>query len=342
MRNVTNETMTKYKQKRIVDGKLKWVVIDEIGDIINRYPNKEELKSLDRFIEKDIISRFRPRVTKEKVTSEKVAKEKVLEYFRTFYDENGRVPVCRDFDDNSRYPNHKVVANYFGSWNNAIMEAGLREKRYNSAHSCDRCGKSFEELEKYGKYPVREYDEMGNWTGNWDCPPCYRKYDPNDIDNIMKKLRNCRTGNQDKSHGCTKGDITLDLACELYGYENLNKIYDNYNTEIDCRDEKTGLLYQVQGRQYNQKYGWWCFSHFDREQCKDYKDMICFCKSNDGTTIERIYRFPCSVIKGITTVTIVKNPSRGVQWYEEYMVKDAEELEKANEILQRILRQNKK
>lgn len=320
--------MTKYKQKRIVGGELKWIVVNEIGDIINRSPNEEELKNLKRFIEKYIRSRSRP----------KVSKEKVLEYFRMFYDENGRVPMCRDFDDNNRYPNHKTVANYFGSWNSVIIEAGLWEKRYNSAHVCDRCGGSFEELEKSGRYPCREYDEQGNWNGNWDCLDCFQKYDPNSANNIMKKLRNCRTGNQDPSRECTKGDRTIDLACELYGYVDLNKKYDNYDTEIDCQDEKTGLLYQIQGRQYNQKYGWWCFTHFDREQYKDYKDMICFCKSNDGNTIERIYRFPCNVIKERKSISIVKNPSRGVQWYEEYMIKDMEELKRANEMLQGILR----
>lgn len=35
-----------YKSKRIIDGKAKWIVIDEHGNIVNRNPNKEELKKL--------------------------------------------------------------------------------------------------------------------------------------------------------------------------------------------------------------------------------------------------------------------------------------------------------
>lgn len=53
--------------------------------------------------------------------------------------------------------------------------------------------------------------------------------------------------------------------------------------------------------------------------------------------IERIYRFPSDAIKGITTITIVETPSRGVQWYEKYRVKDLEELKKANDIWKKIL-----
>lgn len=36
--------MTEYKSHRIIDGKQKLVVVDENGKIINRKPNKEELK----------------------------------------------------------------------------------------------------------------------------------------------------------------------------------------------------------------------------------------------------------------------------------------------------------
>lgn len=40
--------MTKYKAYRIIDGKSRWIVVNENGDIINRSPNKEELKDLER------------------------------------------------------------------------------------------------------------------------------------------------------------------------------------------------------------------------------------------------------------------------------------------------------
>ena len=33
-----------YKSNRIIDGKPKWVIIDENGDIVNKNPSKEKLK----------------------------------------------------------------------------------------------------------------------------------------------------------------------------------------------------------------------------------------------------------------------------------------------------------
>jgi len=38
--------MTKYKSYRFVDGKLRKVIVDENGNIVNKIPNKDELKSL--------------------------------------------------------------------------------------------------------------------------------------------------------------------------------------------------------------------------------------------------------------------------------------------------------
>lgn len=39
----------KYKSKRIIDGKPKWVIVDENEKIVSRNPNKEELKGLEIF-----------------------------------------------------------------------------------------------------------------------------------------------------------------------------------------------------------------------------------------------------------------------------------------------------
>jgi hypothetical protein len=40
--------MTYYKSKRIIDGKLQLVIVDETGKIVNRNPNKVELKGLEK------------------------------------------------------------------------------------------------------------------------------------------------------------------------------------------------------------------------------------------------------------------------------------------------------
>lgn len=160
---------------------------------------------------------------------------------------------------------------------------------------------------------------------------------------MTKSLANCRTRNQNPNHSVTKGDRDLDIICELYGYVNLNKKYDNYTTPIDCIDEKIDLFYQVKGSCCKaRKY---YFSSLEREWKKQYKAMILVCKSNDGKKIEEIYIIPVEEIKErkLKTLHICKNRlknSKILYWYEKYRIDGAkreEDIRRANEILQRKL-----
>jgi hypothetical protein len=276
----------RYKAYRIVDGKLRWIVIDENGIIINRNPGRNELKVLEKEIRYDQDTR-----------------KKKLEY-----KEGDICPICTE--------------------DNEITERSILHP-----------GRSF-----------REHDKDGNETGRYICNKCYEKYDPNSTNNAIKSVRNCRTGNQNKGHECTKGDIDIRIACEIYGYINLNKKNNNYSrgTPVDCYNPKTGLFHQIEGRflksiktyiitrrRYIYYDVWPTFGDYGNEWDKEYKDMICFCKSKDGNRIERIYRFPFSEIIG-RTFKIIKNPIRRIPWYEKYRITDEEELKRANEILENI------
>jgi len=223
---------------------------------------------------------------------------------------------------------------------------------YNKTNICPRCR---EEYERDGKkltdnsilYPgneKREMNKVGGWTGKWVCSSCHEKYDPNSVRNIIKSLRDRRMGSLDPNSSVAKGDNSQELACELYGWKDLNKENDNYaiGTPIDCYDPKTELYHQVQGRYYNSRNGQWPFGYHEREREKIYEDMICFCYSKDGKIIERIYIFPKKEIMRITGITICKiRHSSQYPWYEQYRVTDEDKLKKANEIWIEILMRNK-
>lgn len=267
---VVSRFMINYKSKRFVD-RLKWVIIDETGKVVNNNPSEDELKGL----------KTEP---------------------RTFRDTNGR---------------------------------------YNSTNTCEyvdvdnkRCTEKL-----YPGNVRRERDGEGNETGRWLCINCYGKYDSNSSNNIRKSLRDRRTGSlKDSKH--IFGDNTLELACILYGWEDLNKKLDNYKIPIDCYDPKTGLYHQVQGRHYNSRYGQWSFSGFEREmKKKKYETMICFCISKDGKTVERIYKFPWKEIMEIKSVAIVKNSSRTPGWYEKYRETNEDELKRSNDIWKEIVKE---
>jgi hypothetical protein len=271
--------MIYYKSKRPVDGKPSiWVVVDETGKIVNRSPNKDELKGLKRSPEKD-----------------------------------GR--------SNSR-----------------------RKYPYNPTNICDKCTEdnnvTDSSILRLGN-AYREHNKDGIETGRWICHKCHEKYDPNSANSLMKSVRNVRTGNQDPNHTNVLGDNIQELACILYGWEDLNKKFDNYKFSLDCYDPKTELYHQVQGRMCSTEG--WGFKGFEDEWNKKFMTMVCLCISEDGKKVERIYKFSWIEIMRITGVTIYKNPTNShgnpkIPWYEEYRETDENELKRANKIWKDIIR----
>lgn len=222
-----------------------------------------------------------------------------------------------------------------------IYDDGRRNqrKKYNETNTCDRCSKIFDIV---NEYPRREYDKEGNWTRRWICKNCYlkdySKNNPSSQNNIIKQMRPCRTGNQYPNSNNTIGYKTQKLINILENFEDLNKKYDNYKSPIDSIDPNTGLKYQIRGRLYDSRYGFWSFSNLEIDWDKEYHSIFCVCKNKDRTIIERIYKIPELQIKYKRKgISIYKNPSRGVPWYEQYRVKDEEYIKKANEIWKKII-----
>ena len=93
----------------------------------------------------------------------------------------------------------------------------------------------------------------------------------------------------------------------------------------------SGKIPQTRGITYSPKYGKWKPSNLYIEHDKKFDILIVYCISEDGKIIERIYIFPKEEIKAIGSISIIKNPLKGIQWYEAYRVDD-EEIKKVNEI----------
>lgn len=104
-----------YKSYRMIEGKPRCVIVDENGKIIDKNPNKGELKYIRE-------EKYRPRTGANNI---KYSNEELLNSLKFFYQENGRVPVQRDFVNNSEYPSYVTYAKRFGSWNNALRLVGL-------------------------------------------------------------------------------------------------------------------------------------------------------------------------------------------------------------------------
>lgn len=133
-----------------------------------------------------------------------------------------------------------------------------RMVNYKVGSVCNRCIENNDVTEDSILRPGNaciEKDKDGNNTGEYICvrhwKRDYEKYDPNSYVNTIKSIANCRTGNIRSDSDQEKGNNCVDLVCELYNWENLNKMKDNHRSPIDCHDPKTGLYHQVQGRLYN-------------------------------------------------------------------------------------------
>lgn len=267
----------KYKAYTIVDGKSRWVIVNENGNIVDRDPRKEELEGVEKELHKI---------------------KKRLGYV------DGDI-CCRCIED-------------CNITDNSLLHPG---NTY---------------LEK---------DENGNETGRHICYKhwkiYYNKYCPNSSYSAIRSVTNCRTGNQKLGSLKEKGDRSQQLACTLYGWEDLNSKNNNYNFPIDCYDPKTGLFHQVRGRRYDSIYKLWNTGNLEREWTKNYKDMILICQDNYGKRIEEIYKLPHIEIKRRKNISIVNKPTDRVgtptiPWYEKYRTKDLEELKCANDIWQLI------
>lgn len=100
---------------RIIDGKPRKVIVDKNGNVVNRSPNKKELKGIDKFHEKD--GRNNPKL--------KISNEELLEFLRNFWREKGRPPTKNDLEHNLEFPSYKLYRTRFGGLQNALRLVGL-------------------------------------------------------------------------------------------------------------------------------------------------------------------------------------------------------------------------
>jgi hypothetical protein len=225
-----------------------------------------------------------------------------------------------------------------------IGKEELKARFHNEKNICEECG---EKLISHIN-ARRERDRYGNRTGRWLCEMCgcrNRQLLFDSQNNVRKQLRDTRTGNLDPNSKRGKGNLAEELTCRwrsiisIIPVENLNIKFDNYNTPIDhSYDSELGII-QTKSAIYNSDYGLWGYN-WEGEFRKDFDNIILYCKSKNGKHIERTYIFPKDEVLKRRKVSIVKKPSRGVQWYEVYRV-DEDTVKLIDKIFQEILGETK-
>lgn len=404
--------MSKYRfvSNRIIDGKLRKVIVDIYGNIINRMSIKEELKGLKSELSKEEI------YDKEEYCNEflKCEKECLLEILRKFEREEGRPATENDFSNNPKYPSFAIYRRVFGSWNDAIIDAGFKTnsggnkqrkykirvsfdeknffwvvydrdklmmkttnedleeikliKYYNHTNVCPTCREEWknEDISKltdksilYPGNTMRDTNKNGNKTNIWICirhgQIQYARNNPDSYNNIFKINTGCRSGNLDSDCSTAKGILGVRLTCSLFGVKSLDGENNNYKSPVDHSPISGTMLLMIgeklvylsekilqsKTKWYDSKNCFWYFHFSGRrnlgEKNKKTDYVVCYCISEDGKIVERIYIIPKKEVIKQNGISIVKNP-KNVPLYEKYKVTDSEFLKITNETWQEIIK----
>lgn len=92
--------------------------------------------------------------------SKTMSNEFLISELKRFYNTYNKVPTSIDMDKTSGYPNHQTYADHFGSWNNALQEAGMSiNLQFNNYTKEDMIKIGSEYYNTTGKIPLAH--EMG-------------------------------------------------------------------------------------------------------------------------------------------------------------------------------------
>lgn len=131
--------------------------------------------------------------------TEKITKEFIIKYLKEYYKKNKSIPIAKD----KQHPfSDKTVLNKFGSWNNALIKAGIPLNRQEPIKvNCKQCNKLF----------TKRYNQITKTENNF-CS------------------RNC-SGTYTNKHRKTGNRIS---KLELFLQENLSGYYFYYNNRKIC------------------------------------------------------------------------------------------------------------
>ncbi len=228
---------------------------------------------------------------------------------------------------------------------------------YSKNNICPRCREEKSITDKSILYPRNanhDTDKNGNKIDEWVCKRHslrnYHRYDPDSYSNIRKSMTAHRIGGL-KDHTKILGDNCEELTSILFGAKRMSVEYDKYSQlPLDHLHIPNGVsaiiggklvdlcgkIPQTKGRQYSPEHRWWMFS--DMQQNCDI--MICYCISEDGDYIERIYVFSKEKIPG-THIAILKHDPNGnpyrIEKYKDSRVIDEKFLDNANNVWKEII-----
>lgn len=158
----------------------------------------------------------------------------------------------------------------------------------------------------------------------YECSVCHKKIEyntPGTYANAKKLQADCRNENLDSSSSSGRGFIGVQIVAHRYGIDDCNIKMDNFRFYVDL-SKISGYGYsEVKTSSFSKTYGRWKFNT-DRVQEYDTAFLVCMDNNWPWKDVDRLYAIPWEVVvnRNKWSISITKNPSKGVQWYEEFRI----------------------
>ena len=203
-------------------------------------------------------------------------KEFLIEELQRFVRENERNPKMSDMKAKKGYPCYQTYVNYFGSWNNALITAGLKinetnEKR-TGLETCCKCGCNREQTQDWITKNLPDGEVM--------CLKCYKNLNRNYMTGNLKKESNVGKATISQRIVANVLGLSLENDCNFaYGFNHPYDLYDEgrYNC-INVKDSK--LLHEVGHSPY------W---HFDLSQKETPDTYVMLAYDEDRKNILKVW-----------------------------------------------------
>lgn len=147
---------------------------------------------------------------------------------------DGKSHVCNKCYIINKYPN--IAIDY------KIQYIENRRKLKFKGRKCSICNKDLSIGDDHG---CRNYDEKGNWTGEYLCNICdldIRNNFPDSYKNLIKTMRKCRTGELSFNDTLGKVIICQAVISKVLKIEDLNIKMDNFKYYIDMEHDAYGKV----------------------------------------------------------------------------------------------------
>lgn len=237
-------------------------------------------------------------IDQNEVIGPSTRKSQILEVIRRFRAENGRIPTCNDFKKKNGFPSRCSVEKYFGSWNNAIKEAGYYVNRMNSLIE-EELLDYLEQFEKEHNRPATiedlrgkydKYPALGQYIRCFGTLENARKLVCQDTDTLV--MKGITITNKQKARLAEIFVIEHfieDGAIDLAG-ENCNSHVDGTCPKKQKYDVKSSsLLMRFHGSDY---YGF----HLDKGNAVDFYYLLAF--NHDYSELMYVWRVPWNFFDG--------------------------------------------